>query len=52
MIIKTEKDIPEIIVFNFQEIVPLNAKSMITTGLQPALWEKYLLSELNAYFTR
>lgn len=27
------EDIPDIIVFNFQEIVPLNAKSMISTGL-------------------
>jgi hypothetical protein len=30
---ESEADIPDIIVFNFQEIVPLNAKSMITTGL-------------------
>lgn len=25
---------------------------MITTGLQPQLWERYLLSELNAFFHR
>lgn len=33
--ITTPDDIPDLFVFNFQEIVPLNAKSMITTGLQP-----------------
>lgn len=33
--INSIEDIPDIIFFNFQEIVPLNAKSMITTGLQP-----------------
>lgn len=26
------EDIPDLIVFNFQEIVPLNAKSMILSG--------------------
>ena len=31
--INSLEDIPDLIVFNFQEIVPLNAKSMITTGL-------------------
>ena len=50
--ISSVNDIPDLIVFNFQEIVPLNAKSMLTTGLQPQLWEKYLLSELNHYFAR
>ena len=36
-------DIPDLIVFNFQEIVPLNAKSMIKSGNQPQLWEKFLI---------
>jgi hypothetical protein len=31
--INSLEDIPDLIVFNFQEIVPLNAKSMIMTGL-------------------
>ena len=31
--IESMEDIPDLIIFNFQEIVPLNAKSMITTGL-------------------
>lgn len=26
------EDIPDLIIFNFQEIVPLNAKSMLSTG--------------------
>lgn len=50
--ISKREDIPDIIVFNFQEIVPLNAKSMITTGLQPQQWEKFLLQELNSYYTK
>lgn len=47
-------DIPDLIVFNFQEIVPLNAKSMLLSGQlsQPQLWEKYLVQELNAYYQR
>ena len=35
MKINSLEDIPDLIIFNFQEIVPLNAKSMISTGLQP-----------------
>ena len=50
LVINSMDDIPDLIVFNFQEIVPLNAKSMIMTGLQPQQWEKYLLSEMNQYF--
>jgi len=46
------EEIPELIVFNFQEIVPLNAKSMISTGLQPSIWEKYIIGELNAFYQR
>lgn len=48
-IVKPE-DIPDIIIFNFQEIVPLNAKSMISTGLQPSIWEKYIIGELNTFY--
>ncbi len=44
------EDIPDIIIFNFQEIVPLNAKSMISTGQQPSIWEKYIISELNNFY--
>eukprot|EP00347_Sterkiella_histriomuscorum_P006556 403352324 len=48
------EDIPDLIVFNFQEIVPLNAKSMILSGQlsQPQLWEKYLIQEYNEYFRK
>ncbi|CDW83152.1 inositol polyphosphate 5-phosphatase ocrl-1 isoform x2 [Stylonychia lemnae] len=47
-------DIPDLMVFNFQEIVPLNAKSMILSGQlsQPQLWEKYLIQEYNTYFQK
>lgn len=48
--VTTPDDIPDIIVFNFQEIVPLNAKSMIILGSQPALWEKYIIEELNVFY--
>lgn len=47
--IKELEDVPDLFVFNFQEIVPLNAKSMIINSMQPQLWEKYLLQELNAF---
>lgn len=46
------EDIPDLIIFNFQEIVPLSAKSMISTGIQPQQWEKYIISELNSWFAR
>jgi len=32
--------------------VPLNAKSMIISGLQPQTWEKYLVQEINAFLRR
>jgi len=43
------KDIPEIWVFNFQEIVPLNAQSMMISSSNPQFWDKYLLNEVNAF---
>ena len=50
--VTTADDIPDLLFFNFQEIVPLNAKSMISTGQQPQQWEKYLTQELNQYYRR
>jgi hypothetical protein len=43
------EDIPDLIIFNFQEIVPLSAKSMISTGVQPQLWENYIIQKLNKW---
>lgn len=43
------EDIPDLIIFNFQEIVPLSAKSMISTGVQPQQWENYIIQKLNKW---
>jgi len=41
--LKSKADVPDIWVFNFQEIVPLSAKSMmVNNAQQPLQWEKYL----------
>ncbi len=40
---------PDLIIFNFQEIVPLSAKSMISTGVQPQQWENYIIQKLNKW---